>query len=279
MQIQVLKPTTGSVRDAQMGLCAALAGVISGMGEADFAQKGLAHLNRALPLCWWSVYRLYVDMPPVFHGGASHEVEDGTVESWRSYRAGLYRYDETFTRARELARDGGPVLTYWHASELRAPHRAQIYTRHGLKERVSVVSPDMGQGLLAINLYRHEAQAAFSAADFDCIELLGAPLLSAVQQHLRLVDRGHAQAAGTSRDSLFDALTTREREVCERLLQGWTHEGIAADLQISSTTVKTYRDRAFARLSIHHRNELFALAMRAVDDTTSSDDHKPIGPS
>jgi DNA-binding CsgD family transcriptional regulator len=32
-------------------------------------------------------------------------------------------------------------------------------------------------------------------------------------------------------------------------------------LKLSEATVKTYRDRAFQRLGIHHRNELFALAM------------------
>ena len=37
---------------------------------------------------------------------------------------------------------------------------------------------------------------------------------------------------------------------------------IAADLQLSPTTVKTYRDRAFERLGIHQRHELFALALK-----------------
>ena len=56
-------------------------------------------------------------------------------------------------------------------------------------------------------------------------------------------------------------LPRREREVCERLLMGWTYDGVAADLGLSAGTVKTYRDRAFERLGIHHRNELFALAL------------------
>ena len=54
-------------------------------------------------------------------------------------------------------------------------------------------------------------------------------------------------------------LTVRELDVCARLLQGMTQEGIAADLGLSVPTVKTYRNRAFARLGISFRNELFAL--------------------
>ena len=56
-------------------------------------------------------------------------------------------------------------------------------------------------------------------------------------------------------------LTAREIDVCVRLLQGMTQEGIAVDLGLGVPTVKTYRNRAFARLGIHFRNELFALML------------------
>ena len=60
---------------------------------------------------------------------------------------------------------------------------------------------------------------------------------------------------------LLEGLPNRERELCERPQRLGTHQGIAADLGISAGTVKTYRDRAFERLGIHHRNELFARAI------------------
>lgn len=60
---------------------------------------------------------------------------------------------------------------------------------------------------------------------------------------------------------LQSELTDRELDVCARLLQGMTHEGIASDLGLSVPTVKTYRNRAFARLGIHFRNELFARVL------------------
>jgi DNA-binding CsgD family transcriptional regulator len=43
------------------------------------------------------------------------------------------------------------------------------------------------------------------------------------------------------------------------MLKGLTYDGIAADLGLSAATVKTYRDRAFDRLGINHRNQLFGL--------------------
>ncbi len=49
--------------------------------------------------------------------------------------------------------------------------------------------------------------------------------------------------------------------MCIRLLQGMTQDGIASDLGLALPTVKTYRNRAFARLGIHFRNELFARVL------------------
>nr|WP_314562367.1 helix-turn-helix transcriptional regulator [uncultured Pseudomonas sp.] len=55
------------------------------------------------------------------------------------------------------------------------------------------------------------------------------------------------------------ALTVQELEVCAGLLQGMTHLGIAAQLGVKESTIKTYRNRAFDRFGIHFRSELFAM--------------------
>ena len=46
-------------------------------------------------------------------------------------------------------------------------------------------------------------------------------------------------------------LTPQELAVCLHLLRGLSHAGIAAELGLKESTVKTYRNRAFARLDIH----------------------------
>lgn len=149
-------------------------------------------------------------------------------------------------------------MTHWDARDIPAAHRQQIYRRHGLRERLSRVTRDEGPGLLAVNLYRHEDQPAFSDDAIDAVRCVARPLLACVLKHLLLTK---PTAARGPRSGVLQRLTGREREVCERLLKGWTHEGIAADLGLSAGTVKTYRDRAFDKLGIHHRNELFALAI------------------
>ena len=51
-------------------------------------------------------------------------------------------------------------------------------------------------------------------------------------------------------------LPRREAEVCARILYGLSSVGIALDLTVSEETVKTYRKRAYQRLSIGSEREL-----------------------
>lgn len=237
----------------------ALAGLIASAGEPGFDQTAIACLNTALPLCWWSVYSVHALRAPTLHLGGSYRATDHTHEAFRFYADGPWRHDPTFDAARERLAQGEMALTHWHASEIPKRQRSGIYTRHALRERVSLVTLRAGGSLTAINLYRHDAQPAFADTELDLLSLLAPPLLACVDRHLRSL----AAAPVTALAGPLDALPRREREVCERLLRGWTHEGVARDLGISAGTVKTYRDRAFERLEIHHRNELFALVLRS----------------
>ena len=58
--------------------------------------------------------------------------------------------------------------------------------------------------------------------------------------------------------ALKPQLMTRELDVCARLLLGKPLNGITSDLSILLPTVKKLRNRAFDRLGIRYRNELFA---------------------
>jgi DNA-binding CsgD family transcriptional regulator len=239
----------------------ALARVIGGVGQRDFSVSALSGLSDVLPLCWMSIYTLRIDQPPLFHGGASLQVPDRTTEAFHFYRQGIYLTDRTFDAARQGLKSGQAGLTHCHAQEIPQKHRQGIYTRNGLRERASLVRIKDDGSLLAINLYRSERQGAFHDADIDVLCRLGEPLFSCVNLHMRLSGAGAPADEGAGLPGPLKDLPRREREVCDRLLRGWTYEGVAADLGISAGTVKTYRDRAFERLGLHHRNELFALAL------------------
>jgi DNA-binding CsgD family transcriptional regulator len=246
----------------QRDVGAALVGCIA---RDDFAGRALAEMNRALPVAWWTVYRVFDDRPPQLCAQASHAVPDIALDCWRIYRSGVYRDDTHFADACEQAGrgDSRTVMTHCLADDFGRAHREQIYAAHSLSERLSIVAAerdgDAHGALLAVNLYRHRAQPRFAPAELDTVLAVAGTLLAVVQRYIEL---GSARLTPAQRlQQLCPALTTREREVCERLLRGLSFEGIAADLGVSATTVKTYRNRAFERLGIHHRNELYALAL------------------
>lgn len=233
----------------------ALLGVLGSVGAPAFAAQALASLNAALVVGSWSIYRVHPQREPLLHASAAHGRPDLTAACFRAYAAGLHRQDRTVREVRDQALEGGPLMTHWRAEEMPPPHREGIYERHGMRERVSLLRAGADGSLLCVNLYRHERQPRFRDQDFEAVHAAGRWLLGCVERHLALA------AAPPPPPVLPEGLTPREQAVCERLLAGLTLDGIAADLGLALPTIKTYRNRAFLRLGIQHRNQLYALAL------------------
>ena len=270
MQAWALSPHLSPAPDHASALCLdhGLAEAIETIGEREFPSRALRCVNAALSVDFWSVYRLYPNQPPRMFLSGSLGGRDVSTDCFRRYQRGLYREDKTFTDARDLALGGKPAMTLWNEAEIPSPHRDQIYRRHGIHERLSVVSSGDSQGLLAINLYRYDSTGIYQDGEIDAAQALARPVLACVNKHLQMLNclgKAATLTAVTTRELLLERnaqLTPRELDVCERLLRGWTYDGIAHDLGLSLTSVKTYRARAFDRLGIHFRNELVALALR-----------------
>lgn len=247
----------------------ALLGCIAHLGGPAFAEHTLASLHGAgLVVGSWSVYRVWADRQPCLHLSASAGFADTTRDCFRVYADGLYRADRSF----EAVAAGTQGLLRMHADEVpNADHREAIYRRHRVLERASLATRDGDGSVFAVNLYRHENQGRFGDAELGALAAQGPLLLALVQRHVALTEMQRhvaltspaalAQTPRSPRQRLLArcaTLTGRELDICERLLKGWTHDGIAADLGLSVATVKTYRARAFARLGLHFRSELFA---------------------
>lgn len=248
-----------------------LGGLIDEIGQPGFGTAALEGVQAVLPAASWSVYRLGTD--PALLLSASCGVPDTTRDCWRAYLSGPHRADRSFGPMTLLSART-PHLCHLDAQEAPAEHRAKVYDAHGITERLSLAQAAEG-GMLAINFYRHAHQPAFGPTALERLGALAPALLAIVRKHVAL----SGPAASSSADlqamaavpadlearllRLCPTLTAREQAVCVRLLRGLTLEGIAADLELALPTVKTYRQRAFARLGIHFRNELFARVLQA----------------
>lgn len=244
--------------------------LIDALGQPGFGAAVLQGVQAQLPAASWSVYRL--GARPALLLSAACGVPDTTRECWCAYLSGPHRADRSFG-ADVATPPATPQLCHLDAREAPAEHRAKVYEAHGMAERLSLAQGADG-ALLAINFYRHAHQPAFGAGTIERLATLAPALLALVRKHVALggpaaqpaspTPHGDAQAdaeLAARLHRLCPALTAREQSVCVRLLRGLTLDGIAADLGLALPTVKTYRQRAFARLGIHFRNELFARVL------------------
>lgn len=238
----------------------ALQGLIGLMGQAEFETSLLGHLQPLVPAASYSIYQTGHGCEPTRFMSASLGIPDTTRECWNAYLSGPYLSDRTLT-VQNTSTDS-LVLCHITAPEVPAQHRARVYEAHGMAERVSIVQRQ-NAAIFAINFYRHEHQRPFSDGQLSDFESLAPVLLSLTQKQIELTRPRQVKrntSEWTSRlQQLAPGLTTRELEVCARLLTGMTQEGIATDLGLSLPTIKTYRNRAFGRLGIHFKSELFAL--------------------
>ncbi len=259
MQTWRIATNGGTRREVQ----ASLSGVIGAMGGHGFAQAALASVNDAVNAASWSVYRVWKDRAPLLHLSGAHGVRDTTRDCFQVYHDGLYRGDRTFDAAR---RDR--LMLRLSARDIPNPeHRDAIYKRHGVSERLSIAEPQADGSVLAVNLYHHEHQGAFAEGELENFEHLASGLLASVRRHIELIDTREPAAPAPRPDAAqlraallrrHPEMPARELDVCARLLQGLSYDGIAADLALSVATVKTYRRRAFERMGLHFKSELFA---------------------
>jgi DNA-binding CsgD family transcriptional regulator len=230
------------------------------VGHRAFETSLLQHLTPLVPAASYSIYKTGTGCDPTLFMSASQGIPDTTRACWNAYLSGPYLSDRTFDGQSQA--HTSPLLCHITAPEVPAVHRARVYEAHGMAERVSIVQRQTGS-IFAINFYRHDHQRPFTDGQISDFESLAPTLLALTQKQIELA-RPRATKRSTAEwlqqlHAVNPALTPRELDVCARLLTGMTQEGIAADLGLGLPTVKTYRNRAFARLGIHFKSELFAI--------------------
>lgn len=125
----------------------------------------------------------------------------------------------------------------------------------------------VGRSCFYVNFYRTVEQGRFSPSQVERLSRSAPGLGAAVARHF--------QAQNPPDHNPFDALellfstsdpltrlTYREKEVCLRILSGFSSEAISVDLGIGLQSTLTYRKRAYEKLGISSQNELFAIALR-----------------
>lgn len=260
-----------STQSAHASFAASLAdgftsGLIDSLGEADFGRSVITRINDLVAVDFFSVYQLDTQATPRMFLSSSRSGDDVSDDCFRSYQHRLHTQDHTFDAAKSLLGNDGVVMAYAHQSHFAPPHRAAIYARHGIQDRLSVVCQADDNLVLATNFYRFQSQPMFGSADVDAVQSVAQSVAACIAKHVSLESRFRPVSTPDLATlvqglaSVCPRLTTRELDVCTGLLLGRTYDGIAAELGLSVATVKTYRARAYDKLGINFRSQLFGLA-------------------
>ncbi len=145
-------------------------------------------------------------------------------------------------------------------------YRFHCFETPGLIDRLSIIASTRSF-LYCINFYRCADTGPFSESEAQAV--LGyAPVLAALSvKHDQVACKNPVVPDRVARVSelvqrlstIQKRLTQRELEITARILIGMTSEAIALDLGITSSSVITYRRRAYAKLGIASQSELFSL--------------------
>lgn len=154
-------------------------------------------------------------------------------------------------------------------------YQNHFFDRHDLIDKASTVGR-VEQGSVYCNFYRMGRSGPYSEKDWQRLESILPLITTLISTHHRMLQLSPANVQRPYRNarslvhniisknvSPFSQLTPREREVCERILLGYTSVGIGLDLNIAQSSVVTYRRRAYEKLDISTQNELFTLCLTA----------------
>lgn len=189
---------------------------------------------------------------------------------YNSYLAGL---EPGVHLMRELAPDAYFDSDLYRALDIRRHEGEELgYRTHGWPagmEELMLAIDLPGDEMAEISLSRIRSEGGFDAGAIARMRLAH-PLIAAIFRHLWAhLSPGKQSADRRSLDHLLESfghglLSPREREVAIMILKGHSSESIGQHLGIAVATVKTHRQKLYAKLNLSTQQELFATFLRGL---------------
>lgn len=241
------------------------AAVVAKVATKDFGQTALQYLSTAARIDNFGAYYI----PDLARPRLVLSIWSGRISDyWFQKNADALLGDPDINRQkvaqiRNAPRDGVHI-DRWHPPE-NDPRR-QVFDRAKIIERVAVFSRDEGSGFESFYL-RGAADGWMTDTQYDDLTRLVPIVHELVALRHQIIGAENLQFTAQQRASSlkernvtgFAALSQREAEVCDQLLDGRSVAGTAVELNLSETTVRTFRQRAYRKLGVGSATELMAL--------------------
>lgn len=261
-----------------------VAAVSMALGENEFETRLMALLNRILPVDHCAVFTFDPEGQAGHLFTSTRMPEADALKLAQDYVSGYYAEDPNFEAVEKVRKDDGTPFIGLNPLDFQGhynrDYRKRFFDRVDLIDKAAAVTR-LKEGVVYCNFYRMGGSGMFSDEDRARFNSTLPLITSLIGSHYRLrraVNKDVSDPKAGSAQSLvhsvigravppFDRLTAREREVCARILLGYTSAAIALDLDIAPTSVVTYRKRAYGKLGISTQNELFTACLGAVERT------------
>ncbi|MFT5132119.1 MAG: DNA-binding CsgD family transcriptional regulator [Gammaproteobacteria bacterium] len=248
------------------------------IGQGEFDQTLFSFLNEFLLIDHFAVFTYSKEEGAGHLFTKSIMPEEEAEELARDYVDEYHQRDPHFSQGNSLKgnEDEEPVHPRLDA-EYDPEYRDHFFTQHDLVDKISITRK-VEDGHVYCNFYRIGESGQFTSEErqlFDTFLPLITNLIASHFTILMLQGKNNPDEIRTAKSLVhsvisrkvtpFDKLTSRESDVCERILLGLTSTGISLDLNIAESSVNTYRRRAYEKLNIATQNELFSLCISALD--------------
>lgn len=165
----------------------------------------------------------------------------------------------------------GPLLRF-RPDPVKHAEIARIYETSGILEKVYGLGV-CGDRVHQLNLFRPVQQGPFSKREIDGLQRLLPLAMNLILAHFRICGEGRQRnrerlitSMRRQRILQFERLSAQETRVCDLIVRGLTTEGMAAEMRLKVSSIKTYRNRAYRKLGITSNSELYALIINRLFD-------------
>lgn len=231
----------------------ALLSLVDSLGEEQFLDRLLDWVNAALGADQCMLFFCAEDKSVstlLYKDFAQDESARALAHSYISERR--YMQDPNFALLKQCRPGVLHVLHLDHFStEMGLTYRRHFFDEPGFKDKLSIIRGHQA-GNYYLNLYRRAGSFGEVFRHPEEESTAARMLSSLIVKHYLLNQKMLAQGP-------LAFLSHREQQVCQAVLQGKKNELIADELGVSLNSVVTYRKRAYEKLGISSRAQLFAL--------------------
>jgi DNA-binding CsgD family transcriptional regulator len=256
-----------SLLEASPGEFRAIGELVRALGTIEFREALLTLLREATGADLCAAFLTRLGQPTCVAVASRYDQGAATIAA-RRYVERYWRHDKIWNDARDF--EGHPVWQVPINKILDKKYREDCFDENDAIDKLALVRK-FGSESVCVSLFKRRPSAGFSKSEIDSFSFIGDVLTSAVVKHSELLNLSSQRPASLipkiEAIALVSAacpqLSPQEREVCGRILAGMSSRAIAIDLDLTYSSILTYRKRAYSRIGITSQGELFALCFRS----------------